>query len=476
MNSSLKEVLYSLKRDILTNILIVIMLTLFFSVYVIIVSYYFDLPTQENVSDDNSYYFYQIPTDDANEYKELQSMMNIAFEDNNTPNAEHILNSLYELDNIDLLISNENSIGFPLSDLLSRTTVDGLEQFASNPGFSISAHDEYFRKNPDADYLLGLEEIYNSPRTLYLSSDYRLNEVAILSMFSLNQNAIDYFNLSTHSGRLFNENEYILSNIEGQISIVMGYNYSSLYSLDEIISVNHGGRVKSAKIIGFLEKDSYIEYIDRYSSEKITYLADNSVIAPSFTYNLDISEVNNSDYVAAELMATLYYGCGVIIPKGTSSEEFFAYQSQVKDIYINNGLSPVVFGEPTFGFLYFINDSNDTIELLLFIAIAMLIFDLLILYIFFRSKANKNMRRYAILIMNGWSIRSVITAFVIEIALLVLLPIVFISIIYAEQVINNLSFLILPLATALVLILLISTFISIKLRKLETDSLIRGTE
>lgn len=297
-----------------------------------------------------------------------------------------------------------------------------------------------------------------------------------VSAFQLDQNAVDHFDVKVQDGRLFKPQEYILSSFSDEIPLLMGYNYIGRYDLNEVLKISFSSFVFNARVVGFLEKGNTVDFLGTFASETATSTLDNSIISPSFKLDFKSYEINLDFFTGLYNMEKLYHGSGVIIPTDTTPKELLSYQTQVKDICLNNGVSPLLFAEPTLGFLYFIKETDSTVKLLMGISIVMVLLDLLILYLFFISKISRNMRRYAILVMNGCSIKSIILACVLEAMFLVFLPVCIISIIYLRQIAGNLMYILLILCVAAVLIAIISGFICLKIRKLNIESLIRGAE
>lgn len=473
MKMSIKEAYYSFKRDVIANTFIILMITLLLGIYAIIASYYFELPN--NNFSTNAHFLYLHASDEDERYKQLSASSKVSWHSNNLSYTLNAIDALYSLEGITFFRCVEDGIALPKADFLSKVPQEEWNHFASNMAFNMEAAIA-MTNNTDMDFLDSQKALYDMPREMSYYNDSFLEQPAVtVAAFRLDQNAIDYFDLAVCRGRLFEPQEYILNSLDDEISILMGYDYMDKYSIDETIEVNLSNSVFQARIVGFLEKGNTVNILEPYSLETTALTLDNAIVSPILNLNFEPTEDKNL-FVSTYYYGSLYHGGGIVIPPDTTPKELSTYQMQVKDIFLNNGLPPLVFAEPTFGFLYFMNETEPTIQLLLWISIAMVLFDLVILFLFFISKVNRNMSRYAILIMNGWSVNAVILACVLEVIVLVLLPVCCIFIIAFHQIANNVMYILLILCFAAILILVIYAFISAKLRKLDIEKLIRGAE
>ena len=477
MKISVKEACLGLKRDLIANVLIVLMITLLLSVSVVIISYYFELPDSD--FNTNSHFLYQRPSDNDDRYKQFDATASMWLNENNNSYTENTIDALNTLEDITFFTCKEGAVSLPKDDFTSKIPEDERNQFACNMSFSTyngEAQENYIKDSGGRDYLDVVKEIYDMPREIDYYDAPELGQVATVSAFQLDQNAIEHFDVKVQDGRLFEPQEYILSSFDDEIPLLMGYNYIGKYDLNETLEISLSSFVFNARVVGFLEKGKTVDFLGAFASETASSTLDNSIISPSFDIDFKAPATNLEFFTGLWNMGKLYHGSGVIIPSDTTPKELLSYQIQIKDICLNNGVPPLLLAEPTLGFLYFIKETDSTVKLLMQISIAMVLLDLLILYLFFISKLSRNMRRYAILVMNGWSIKSIILACVLEAMFLVFLPVCIVSIIHHQQIAGNLMYILLIFCVVAVLIAIISGFICLKLRKLNIESLIRGAE
>lgn len=86
------------------------------------------------------------------------------------------------------------------------------------------------------------------------------------------------FALSVSDGRLFQAKDFTLRK-HSSIPVLLGAEYSSLYSLGDTFRADYLYHTYSFQVVGFLEKDSTIE------TSNGTTLLDHSIVMPSFVYD-----------------------------------------------------------------------------------------------------------------------------------------------------------------------------------------------
>ena len=166
----------------------------------------------------------------------------------------------------------------------------------------------------------------NKSQIDYQGKDYTTTRVKS-SQISLN--CIDKFNLEIVSGRNFQESDFNLE-FGDTIPVLMGYEYSSQYSVGESFDIFYLFGSFKCEVVGFLEEDSFIEL-----QRNIQYL-DRDVILPMF--NITDTPPNSNEL----FFQTIYYAnknSGVIVFENSITEEV---ADEIDQISRENNLEPFV--------------------------------------------------------------------------------------------------------------------------------------
>lgn len=227
--------------------------------------------------------------------------------------------------------------------------------------------------------------------------------------FWIGDNVIDNFNLNLQLGEPFQDSDFILT-AEEPISIILGADYASDYEVGETIYVHFVFAEREAKIIGILEEGSNVYYSGNYVN------LDRFAIMPMFL---------NDDYNGQPIynLPVIYFytlkNSGVLGTKLSCEDtqkvitEYSELSGFVTSYYVVE-YDPTT--QKTFNF------GIENVQFLLSILMVLIIgATLFLLTIYYLNKIIKNMRYYAILMMNGCSKKQIFLIIIWEIIIILLI-------------------------------------------------------
>lgn len=101
-----------------------------------------------------------------------------------------------------------------------------------------------------------------------------------VSSIQVGRNIISKSNIKLSKGRLFNKEDYLLSE-NNVIPIIMGDSYSAIYEVNDIIELNYLFDTYHFEVIGFLMEGTRIEFAAK------NILLDGYIVMPSFNVDAD---------------------------------------------------------------------------------------------------------------------------------------------------------------------------------------------
>ncbi len=353
MNIFIKEAFFGLRRHPIMTGLLLIQLTVSFTLIILLINILYSLI--------HSHKRFSNHFDDSQRYTLSDQASDEAIHDylNNT-------SSLMELKKF-------------YSDLLSNTNYIYLEcsrQMCQVADFT-----------SQAKFLCGYEE--GSPSQPYNVDKITYSDVKAVQ---LNENSLRYFQIYVDQGRLFGEKDMFVS--QDRIPVLLGYEYSGIYHVGDVLIANYLGSKYSLNVIGILEKNSAI--IQRRG---MTYL-DRYIVMPSLNWN---SEPTSETELFTQGAAYLNKVNGtVVLREGYTLTDFV---NHLENSRLSNGItfefSVLAQSEITLTLLK--AASYESFNNMLKIVIILFFYLNISLIYFIKYKLIKNIKIYKILLLCGYN-------------------------------------------------------------------------
>lgn len=110
-------------------------------------------------------------------------------------------------------------------------------------------------------------------------------EYSVVKSLQINKETIDYFDLTVIEGRLWNESDFEQNN-DSTLPIILGYEYKGVYDIGDRIDINYYFKNFNAEVIGIMDKNSKV-----LTSNEVESYVDNYIIIP----NIDFKEPKSAE-------------------------------------------------------------------------------------------------------------------------------------------------------------------------------------
>ena len=305
---------------------------------------------------------------------------------------------------IDFDNKNVESIYLRVSDVYDQKNQKKLSKFLLEKNslermkeFSQIVNEEFDFLEFDTQPLLLKDKInYKDEfREDYGSSSFGVNDYIGISLKSvqIGENAYDFFSLENKivNGKGFENNHFTFNN--EIIPAILGYEYSELINVGDVIKFNYLSKDISVKISGFLKKDTSIGI-----NNKI-YFLDRHIVLPSL--NVNFKPKNEADEKFQKILYSLKNWGYIKINDG---EDYYDYKNKLDKISNELGLKYVL----NEGFVGpYINNISNTIHSSKGVFLIVSVFLFLILSVIFTHiyvwNFNRNKKVYAIHLICGCS-------------------------------------------------------------------------
>ena len=203
------------------------------------------------------------------------------------------------------------------------------------------------------------------------------------------------------------------------IPVILGNEYKGIFSVGDTVDICMAGTeyVYPCRVAGILERGTQIPEYGYYTQDMV--LLDNYIIFP---YGIRIQEGAQTKLDEIKKYAFL----DIVSLENSSvqvgdEKEFNELVLSYRDIGIESGLPPICLYEASMGLNLFRRESAFSVRVMLILTIALLCFVFYSLFVAFYDKIQSGRRIYGIYLMNGCSVGMVLLPCIWE-AAIILLP------------------------------------------------------
>ncbi|MCP1111511.1 hypothetical protein [Ohessyouella blattaphilus] len=390
MKQKITDIFENLNHDKSSRILNIIQLVVLFIVLGNIILYVMHDDNNTYIKNEKNGYVYH----KLYQHSFKSSLINI---ENEPCILEKMENTLYNLKNEESFLYTSmarGALSIPKSYCEKKFTPEALGMFQEDLGGQVVANRE---ENQD--------------------------EYVNFSMYKVDKEAIDHYQIQVNEGRQFNNNDFVYTIGDKRISVLLGAEYQTIYNLGETIPISLNGKILSAEIVGFLSKgiaiknDTTFEHV----GEKNEYL-DRSIIIPCYQIVGDIIKDEDKMFATLEYVTNL---CGTLIFSDEVPENDIREQlKKINDIYINNGVFSVVLLNTTNGMIYFQGEKKEIVELIKVLTAIVFVSIIISLYLSSYINLDKQGYKTAVQMLNGRLGSDVKLCYVFEVILIFITAII----------------------------------------------------
>lgn len=400
-----KETLRSFQKNIYTNVLLMLQFTICFFLLIVMMTFYFEIGDSEQFNtvqkvDDRKWYMLRMELDAGlTQFSELA----------NAPDGLVSLSNLYDE------LSSDDSF-----DLISLR--DGQCIYLDAEFLDERFSDEMIHKfidNSDGEF--SYDQCYNQIK----DGDSLFQGVRIKSV-QMNERAFAVFGLETIKGEGLTCNNTTLDTATDAIPIVLGYDYLDYFKVGEEIriylpTVGTESAYFIARIIGFLKEGSMVPGYGGEASGTINL--DTMIICAN---GLHLEILPDTQEEKAKFASAIY--ADALVYSYISPKEDASYGNVVRKVQrlAERYNIDLFFTSTSFGTEILLKESEQSVKILSILTVTMCIFTFFCLVSSCINRVQKNLRTYAIYLMNGSGLSNIIFPFFWEF-LLLLLPALFVN-------------------------------------------------
>lgn len=336
---------------------------------------------------------------------------------------------------------------------------------------------EYLQKNKKFDFVSSVGENF-ATKPFEKSDDflettnsikYNNENFSIIKSIVLNEKAYKYFQLKAYKGEDFKDIDY--KETQGnEVPLILGYNYHDIFKVGDVIEYLRGDKVKKAKVIGILEKNT-MGFIGDPSRGIATF--DDYLVLPQI-------ETSNNYYYNDDMdkSTSLYnyiFNSSVIANSGENKEEIL---QGIDNIAVENNID-LKLSSLAKNMESLKNKAKEQQQSSIVLGIIILIFAVVGLISSLLHSINKNIKEYGVHLMAGATkpriAFRVFMQIVITVGLSYLIALNYILIRFSHTEIMKLNAISVFYTTVLVIILIviISVLPMMKISKLDINQLMK---
>lgn len=443
----LSEFFRSFRKNLLKDILLMVMITIGSVMSVILCSYYLDLNEKndllnsQRIEDGTWYSAGFVGNDDEYFYEQLSSIKG----------CNNIINYFEEI-----AYDEKNPMFFVDTQQSMNAVVDEVENLFNQ--------DDYKKFTTE-----------DNPLPFSAVIDGEIHTVIDLKCIHVDYNAYKIFGFKTIEGEGITDKNTLLVSLKEEVPIVLGNAYKGIIEVGDKLRLSIVGNVYPCKVIGILEENSYCYEYGNTNVEQINI--DNYILFPYGIRFRDVDgEYEDISKYAVWDMHTLTNGSNVLV--GNSRSDLTEIVQKYYAISQEYSLPSLKLDGVSLGLKMLRNESKERVQIMLMITIALICFTLYSLFSAVYDKIQSNKKIYGIYLVNGCSLKMIVASYIMEIIVIVL-PSIMTGIYIFDPyklgyVVGNItSILALVYGIGAVVIMIVSLYAMYMIKKVDTEQLIR---
>lgn len=213
--------------------------------------------------------------------------------------------------------------------------------------------------------------------------------------FWISENVQSSFDMTCSDGKLFQSDDFAFDSME--IPVLLGDEYKNMFEIGEVLSGNIMIKTPiNLKVIGFLDKGSYLYHYGRYEN------LDRYLLLPSVN-------MNSIPESALQIMEQKILYLMKINGTLKSSQSLENLQLDINRICESSGIVPYSYvdGAPNIQSYMFNSSITEIQAFVRMLALMLLIFSFITLILYTILKIEKNLKYYAVLQLSGFSVSEI---------------------------------------------------------------------
>lgn len=427
MKLVIKEAIWSFKKNIKINILLILQLSIYFCLTCMLMNTFFDMGFKN--------YYKDFIVNDKIYYQFYIDKMPLLWNDisNNDSELENIKNFIGELR------SQENFI---------------FTKYTGSNDLIVK------------EYKLEEQGIYLEQLNQFKGMDTYDPNLISLQSTQMDKIGFEYFDFKVQDGRLFENADYILKSAEDKISIIIGNDYKKVFNVGDEIEFEYKEKLLTGIVVGILEKNATI-----YNSNVNSLNLNNQIILPFV--ELGYTPVSENDKSFQVDMYTENLTSANVI--ADVDDNNIGITNEINEICKDFG---VIRYDPestssTNGMDLFINESKQSIKIIFTMIILVIFLSVFNFVMNIYSKIEKNSRRYLIYILQGASINNIVTSYLLEVFIIILGALGISSYLLKNEISISYKFLLLLVLMSIIVSITVSSAIVYKFHRLSSDKILR---
>ncbi len=408
----LLDLAFDCKKNALQNLVISLQIGLLLWASTLLAGFFLPYITSIEADDAGGYYLYSANSNTTEAYLSVDQWFNTMTDQAYIQKFEQLWNALHSDDSFTFYLCQENIAyvtEFCVDTAFARS--DGsFAAFLGKPTYDSALSTEVLQNLADGEAYPIFAEMKPDGVARY---SYALKTDAYaMQAFTLDENAMEHFDLAVSSGHLFDADDFAMQSTSVETAnVLLGSAYADYYQLGDKIDLCTalGSTVYRATVIGFLEAGSSVTVQDGKSSWfTITESLDYAIVLP-FT----LFEGSDWFRISNAYSETYSHGWGVI-PNASESDTFawMALQKKIQDYFVAADIPSAQMGNISYSMIYFKSNTTEELVIILCLFGTAVAFCSYTIAVFLHAKLRRARKYYAIQILCGRPPVGIITQFI----------------------------------------------------------------
>ncbi len=455
----LRELQRSFVKNIYVNILLMIEFAICFFLLITLLTFYVDIGDNTNygmIRDIDNREWYNVRVDNGDSLN--AEMARVSAETDGLIRLKEFYNKLSDNEYFDFV-----------------TLKDGIQNiyFASDDMDGIMGKGQYDKFIPhDAD--ISIDQCYNQVKR----KDGTTETIVRIKSSQMNYNAYELFGMKLAEGEGWTKDNMTVKSEDYTMPIILGYEYKGYFNIGDTIELSlpvsglteYDDTCYNAQVVGILEEDTWIPSHDAYND---LVCMDEQIIVP-VGMNIEYIPQTKEEcikFASGQYSESICYSM-IALKEGVTYQQAMLKSNEWSENY---DVYNLLFTSTSFGMDYLKNETETTVIILSVLTVVMVFFALFCLITSAISRIKKNLRVYAIYMVNGSGILNILIPYLIETFVLFIPAMAINAVLLQEKMYltRNYAPLILLISMVMIVYIGLSIFIAIKLKGIDTEKLMR---